>query len=116
VQSFQNIIKGKAKPSEKPKYQASAIAEHVSVPSTRHVAEIVGSNGTRIKELRERTNTVIKTPARHEPSIFVIIGTPKDVKKARNEIVFVAKMITKLHSMSPFPRRLSGMTVIGHVG
>ncbi|VDP53623.1 unnamed protein product, partial [Soboliphyme baturini] len=45
--------------------------ERVAVPSSEHVAEIVGRQGCKIKALRAKTNTYIKTPIRGEDPIFV---------------------------------------------
>ncbi|KAJ8335186.1 hypothetical protein SKAU_G00408250 [Synaphobranchus kaupii] len=44
------------------KGRGSNITECVPVPSSEHVAEIVGRQGCKIKALRAKTNTYIKTP------------------------------------------------------
>lgn len=58
----------------------------VEVPNTEFVALIVGKNGHKIKEIRERTGTFIKTPMRNEPPVFKIGGTAQNVAKAVKEI------------------------------
>lgn len=65
---------------------ATNITEHVTVPTSEHVAEIVGRQGCKIKALRNKTNTYIKTPGRGEPPLFVITGQKSDVEMAVTEI------------------------------
>ena len=50
------------------------MTECVPVPSSEHVAEIVGRQGCKIKALRAKTNTYIKTPVRGEEPVFVVTG------------------------------------------
>nr|XP_049573426.1 RNA-binding protein MEX3B isoform X3 [Syngnathus scovelli] len=59
----------------------------VPVPSSEHVAEIVGRQGCKIKALRAKTNTYIKTPVRGEEPVFVVTGRREDVAMARREII-----------------------------
>ncbi|NWR40131.1 MEX3C ligase, partial [Tachuris rubrigastra] len=61
--------------------------ECVPVPSSEHVAEIVGRQGCKIKALRAKTNTYIKTPVRGEEPIFVVTGRKEDVAMAKREIL-----------------------------
>ena len=72
------------------------ITEYVAVPSSEHVAEIVGRKGRKIRALREETNTYIKTPARDEEPVFVVVGRSEDVAMARNVILTAAKHFTKV--------------------
>ncbi|NXI16113.1 MEX3C ligase, partial [Irena cyanogastra] len=65
--------------------------ECVAVPSSEHVAEIVGRQGCKIKALRAKTNTYIKTPMRGEEPVFVVTGRKEDVATAKREILSAAK-------------------------
>ncbi|KAM3655650.1 RNA-binding E3 ubiquitin-protein ligase MEX3C [Ammospiza maritima maritima] len=65
--------------------------ECVAVPSSEHVAEIVGRQGCRIKALRTKTNTYIKTPVRGEEPVFVVTGRREDVAVAKREILSAAE-------------------------
>lgn len=65
--------------------------ECVSVPSSEHVAEIVGRQGCKIKALRAKTNTYIKTPVRGEQPVFVVTGRKEDVVMAKREILSAAE-------------------------
>ncbi|MEN2500058.1 MAG: Zinc ion binding [Marteilia pararefringens] len=63
------------------------ITDYVTVPSAEHVSEIVGRRGYKIKSLRARTNTYIKTPNRCSQPVFVISGTVWDVESAKSHII-----------------------------
>ncbi|XP_061671560.1 RNA-binding protein MEX3B isoform X2 [Syngnathoides biaculeatus] len=63
--------------SREPRRKNVNMTECVPVPSSEHVAEIVGRQGCKIKALRAKTNTYIKTPVR---------GMPENVDRAREEI------------------------------
>ncbi|XP_061116396.1 RNA-binding protein MEX3B [Conger conger] len=65
--------------------------ECVAVPSSEHVAEIVGRQGCKIKALRAKTNTYIKTPVRGEQPVFVVTGRKEDVAMAKREILLAAE-------------------------
>ncbi|XP_005528155.2 PREDICTED: RNA-binding E3 ubiquitin-protein ligase MEX3C [Pseudopodoces humilis] len=65
--------------------------ECVPVPSSEHVAEIVGRQGCKIKALRAKTNTYIKTPVRGEEPVFVVTGRREDVATAKREILAAAE-------------------------
>lgn len=67
------------------------MTECVPVPSSEHVAEIVGRQGCKIKALRAKTNTYIKTPVRGEEPVFVVTGRKEDVAKAKLEILSAAE-------------------------
>ncbi|KAM4810081.1 RNA-binding protein MEX3D [Rhinophrynus dorsalis] len=66
------------------------MTERVPVPSSEHVAEIVGRQGCKIKALRAKTNTYIKTPVRGEEPIFIVTGRKEDVEMAKGEILAAA--------------------------
>ncbi|XP_017924977.2 RNA-binding protein MEX3B [Manacus vitellinus] len=98
------------------------MTECVPVPSSEHVAEIVGRQGCKIKALRAKTNTYIKTPVRGEEPLFVVTGRKEDVAMARREIISAAEhfsMIrasrnknTALNGTVPGPPNLPGQTTI----
>ncbi|MFH4973827.1 hypothetical protein AB6A40_000536 [Gnathostoma spinigerum] len=77
---------------------ARNITESVEVPSSEHVAEIVGRQGCKIKALRAKTNTYIKTPVRGEEPIFVVTGRPEDVADAKREIECAAEHFTQIRA------------------
>ncbi|XP_050067872.1 midnolin homolog [Anopheles maculipalpis] len=92
-----SLTSGNSKLEERPvKYKSHT--ECVPVPSSEHVAEIVGRQGCKIKALRAKTNTFIKTPIRGEEPIFVITGTKEDVTRAKQEILSAADHFSTLRS------------------
>ncbi|CAH2296672.1 RNA-binding E3 ubiquitin- ligase MEX3C [Pelobates cultripes] len=72
--------------------------ELVPVPSSEHVAEIVGRQGCKIKALRAKTNTYIKTPVRGEEPIFVVTGRREDVTMAKREILSAAEHFSMIRA------------------
>ncbi|KAM8960931.1 RNA-binding E3 ubiquitin-protein ligase MEX3C [Pelodytes ibericus] len=70
----------------------------VPVPSSEHVAEIVGRQGCKIKALRAKTNTYIKTPVRGEEPIFVVTGRKEDVAMAKREILSAAEHFSMIRA------------------
>ncbi|ESO88199.1 hypothetical protein LOTGIDRAFT_193800, partial [Lottia gigantea] len=72
--------------------------ECVPVPSSEHVAEIVGRQGCKIKALRAKTNTYIKTPVRGEEPVFVVTGRKEDVGLAKREIVSAAEHFSQIRA------------------
>ncbi|TKR63584.1 hypothetical protein L596_027396 [Steinernema carpocapsae] len=89
------------------------VTESVDVPSSEHVAEIVGRQGCKIKALRAKTNTYIKTPVRGEDPTFVVTGRQEDVLEAKREIECAAEHFTQIRAS----RRHSqgGVPAPGHV-
>ncbi|NXC36249.1 MEX3C ligase, partial [Campylorhamphus procurvoides] len=84
--------------------------ECVSVPSSEHVAEIVGRQGCKIKALRAKTNTYIKTPVRGEEPIFVVTGRKEDVAMAKREILSAAEHFSMIRaSRNKNGRALGGL-------
>lgn len=67
--------------------------EFVEVPNTEFVALIVGRNGHKIKSIRERTGTFIKTPLRNEPPVFKIAGAVQNVARAKQEIMEIVQRL-----------------------
>jgi hypothetical protein len=74
------------------------ITESVPVPSSEHVAEIVGRQGCKIKALRAKTNTYIKTPVRGEAPMFTITGRREDVLVAKREIQLAADHFSQIRA------------------
>lgn len=73
------------------------IEELVEVPNAEYVALIVGRNGHKIKAIRERTGTFIKTPLRNEAPVFRIAGTVQKVSSAKKEIMDVVNRLKSPH-------------------
>ncbi|XP_076868671.1 RNA-binding protein MEX3A [Brachyhypopomus gauderio] len=99
------VLQGKSKlcalyesTSAETKGRGSNITECVPVPSSEHVAEIVGRQGCKIKALRAKTNTYIKTPVRGEEPVFLITGRKEDVALARREIISAAEHFSMLRA------------------
>ncbi|XP_006000340.1 RNA-binding protein MEX3A [Latimeria chalumnae] len=88
------------------KLRSSNTTECVPVPSSEHVAEIVGRQGCKIKALRAKTNTYIKTPVRGEEPVFMVTGRKEDVAMARREIISAAEHFSMIRAS----RNRSGMT------
>ncbi|XP_036939044.1 RNA-binding protein MEX3B-like [Acanthopagrus latus] len=74
------------------------MTECVPVPSSEHVAEIVGRQGCKIKALRAKTNTYIKTPVRGEEPVFIVTGRREDVEMAKREIVSAAEHFSMIRA------------------
>ncbi|PAA91621.1 hypothetical protein BOX15_Mlig003787g1 [Macrostomum lignano] len=70
--------------------------ERIQVPSSDHVAEIVGKNGQRIKQLREQLKVWVKTPSRDEPPIFEVTGLPEKLAEAKCHILRMSEHFTKV--------------------
>ena len=54
--------------------------------------------GCKIKALRAKTNTYIKTPVRGEDPIFIITGRPEDVSVAKKEILQAADHFSQIRA------------------
>ena len=54
--------------------------------------------GCKIKALRARTNTYIKTPVRGEKPVFVVTGRKEDVNLAKREILAAADHFTQIRA------------------
>ncbi|XP_036410464.1 RNA-binding protein MEX3B-like isoform X1 [Megalops cyprinoides] len=74
------------------------MTECVPVPSSEHVAEIVGRQGCKIKALRAKTNTYIKTPVRGEDPVFIVTGRREDVEMAKREILSAAEHFSMIRA------------------
>ncbi|XP_050428931.1 RNA-binding protein MEX3B [Adelges cooleyi] len=85
-------------PEEPRNKKSQNMTECVPVPSSEHVAEIVGRQGCKIKALRAKTNTYIKTPVRGEEPVFVVTGRKEDVAKAKKEILSAAEHFSQIRA------------------
>src|SRR6218665_3966234 len=54
--------------------------------------------GCKIKALKSKTNTYIKTPVRGEEPVFVVTGRKEDVAAARREIVSAAEHFSQIRA------------------
>ncbi|XP_054627961.1 RNA-binding protein MEX3B [Dunckerocampus dactyliophorus] len=110
---------------DEPRTKSVNMTECVPVPSSEHVAEIVGRQGCKIKALRAKTNTYIKTPVRGEEPVFVVTGRREDVAMARREIISAAEHFSMIRASRnkntslngsatpvPAPPNLPGQTTI----
>jgi RNA-binding protein MEX3 len=88
------------------------ITESVEVPSSEHVAEIVGRQGCKIKALRAKTSTYIRSPPRGEEPVFMITGRPEDVMEAKREIELAAEHFTQIRASR---RHSQGGCAPGHI-
>ena len=68
----------------------------VPVPSSEIVAMIVGRQGTKIKALRNETQTWIRTPLREEQPVFWISGSKDGVDVAQEKILSEARHFSEL--------------------
>ncbi|KAM9409547.1 RNA-binding protein MEX3B [Pholidichthys leucotaenia] len=84
--------------AQEPRKKSVNMTECVPVPSSEHVAEIVGRQGCKIKALRAKTNTYIKTPVRGEEPVFVVTGRREDVAMARREIISAAEHFSMIRA------------------
>ncbi|XP_056269614.1 RNA-binding protein MEX3B [Pseudoliparis swirei] len=111
--------------NQEPRKKSINMTECVPVPSSEHVAEIVGRQGCKIKALRAKTNTYIKTPVRGEEPVFVVTGRREDVAMARREIISAAEHFSMIRASrnkntslngsptpAPGPPNLPGQTTI----
>lgn len=78
--------------------QSQNMTECVPVPTSEHVAEIVGRQGCKIKALRAKTNTYIKTPVRGDEPVFVVTGRKEDVNLAKREILSAAEHFSQIRA------------------
>ncbi|XP_054166024.1 RNA-binding protein MEX3A-like [Oppia nitens] len=72
------------------------ITQLIAVPTSEHVAQIVGKNGKKIKYLRNSTNTLIKTPLKGDDPVFTVTGLPLNVMEAIKAIQASADHFSKL--------------------
>lgn len=54
--------------------------------------------GCKIKALRAKTNTYIKTPVRGEEPVFIVTGRREDVEMAKREIVSAAEYFSMIRA------------------
>ena len=54
--------------------------------------------GCKIKALRAKTNTYIKTPVRGQEPVFVVTGRKQDVMSAKQEIMSAAEHFSQIRA------------------
>jgi RNA-binding protein MEX3 len=54
--------------------------------------------GCKIKALRTKTNTYIKTPVRGDQPLFIITGRKEDVYQAKKEILSAAEHFSQIRA------------------
>uniref|UniRef100_A0A8C6P055 Mex-3 RNA binding family member C n=1 Tax=Nothobranchius furzeri TaxID=105023 RepID=A0A8C6P055_NOTFU len=102
-----------AEPSLLTQRKSINTTECVAVPSSEHVAEIVGRQGCKIKALRAKTNTYIKTPVRGEQPVFVVTGRKEDVAMAKREILSAADHFSLIRASRNKTGPLSAVNTLG---
>ncbi|KAJ8915219.1 hypothetical protein NQ315_015442 [Exocentrus adspersus] len=70
----------------------------VATPSVVHTPPKNRSHSCKIKALRAKTNTYIKTPVRGEEPVFVVTGRKEDVAKAKREILSAAEHFSQIRA------------------
>lgn len=70
--------------------------EVVSVPTSNHVAQIVGKQGSKIKLLRAKSKTYIQTPVSGEEPVFIITGSREEVLRVKHEILSASEHFTAI--------------------
>lgn len=65
-----------------PAFNSNLVTECVTVPSSKHVAQILGKKGSKIRALRETTKTYIRSPLPKEEPVFIVKGKKEDVADA----------------------------------
>lgn len=68
--------------------------------------------GCKIKALRAKTNTYIKTPVRGEEPVFVVTGRKEDVGAAKREILSAAEHFSQIRAS----RRNSSVSSVSSIG
>lgn len=88
------------------------------------IVSVFSSAGCKIKALRAKTNTYIKTPVRGEEPVFIVTGRREDVEMAKREIVSAAEHFSMIRASRckagapggggslPGPPHLPGQTTI----
>ncbi|PSN33668.1 hypothetical protein C0J52_21788 [Blattella germanica] len=74
---------------------------YVAVVEAKPVVQISGNRrccSCKIKALRAKTNTYIKTPVRGEEPVFVVTGRKEDVAKAKREILSAAEHFSQIRA------------------
>ncbi|CRL08346.1 CLUMA_CG021551, isoform A [Clunio marinus] len=64
----------------------SLFQEYCFVASNEHAAEVIGTNGFKIKGIALKTKTQIKCPSPNEAPIFCIVGSKRNVENAKRMI------------------------------
>lgn len=79
-------------------FAKNMVTECVRVPSSKHVAQILGKKGCKIRALRETTNTYIRSPLPKEEPVFTVKGEKENVSEAVNSIKSASDFFTSLEN------------------
>lgn len=91
-----------------PAFNTNMVTECVTVPSSKHVAQILGKKGSKIRALRETTNTYIRSPLPKEEPVFIVKGKKEDVAEAVKAIKSASDFFTSLE----YEKELSYSTAV----
>lgn len=86
-----------------PKTNGYNIIREVRLPSEKHVAQVVGKEGKKIKKIIRDTNTYIKSPKIGEEPIFKIHGFWKKVNEAELKILLISKNYSYMEEIKNNP-------------
>jgi len=73
-------------------------------------------SGSKIKALRAKTNTYIKTPVRGEEPVFVVTGRREDVAAAKREILSASEHFSQIRASRLGARAASPGVAVGGMG
>lgn len=79
-----------------PPLNIETVTECVCVPTSKHVAQILGKKGNKIRTLRETTKTYIRSPLPNEEPVFIVKGKKEEVLKAVEAIKLASDFFTTL--------------------
>lgn len=76
----------------------SVYKEYFGICYKTDVYVLLHLTGCKIKALRAKTNTYIKTPVRGEEPVFIVTGRREDVEMAKREIVSAAEHFSMIRA------------------
>lgn len=94
---------------------SNMVTQYVSVPTSKHVAQILGKKGSKIRALRETTSTYIRSPLPREESVFIVKGKNEDVLEAVKAIKSASDFFTYLEQEKEMCRNTAITSCEGHV-
>lgn len=86
-----------------PPLNTDIITECIKVPTSKHVAQILGKKGCKIRALRESTKTYIRSPLPKEEPVFVVKGKKEGVLAAVKAIKSASEFFTSLETPKEEP-------------
>ncbi|KAK6644028.1 hypothetical protein RUM43_000293 [Polyplax serrata] len=79
-------------------YALKSVGHTYGYANRTHSPSVGNVDGCKIKALRAKTNTYIKTPVRGEEPVFVVTGRKEDVAKAKREILSAAEHFSQIRA------------------